>query len=86
MHSLPTSHDNHSLPYQVATLLSCLESPVATRLKTETFVTLHGKTDTNAFPFKLQNRLLRLYPFKRFMKAFKRFAYPFKKICIRLTL
>ena len=24
-------------------------------------VTLHGKTDTNAFPFKLQNRLLSVY-------------------------
>ena len=26
-----------------------------------TFVTLHGKTDTNTFPFKLQNRLLSVY-------------------------
>ena len=26
-----------------------------------TYVTLHGKTDTNAFPFKLQNRLLSVY-------------------------
>ena len=25
------------------------------------YVTLHGKTDTNAFPFKLQNRLLSVY-------------------------
>ena len=25
------------------------------------YVTLHGKTDTNAFPFKLQNRLLSIY-------------------------
>ena len=26
-----------------------------------TYVTLHGKTDTNAFAFKLQNRLLSVY-------------------------
>ena len=30
-------------------------------IATLSFVTLHGKTDTNAFPFKLQNRLLSVY-------------------------
>ena len=29
--------------------------------KSKPNVTLHGKTDTNAFPFKLQNRLLSVY-------------------------
>ena len=46
------------------------------------YVTFFGKTDTNAFSFIPRNHL---YPLKQFMKAFKWFAYSFKKICIRLT-
>ena len=34
----------------IPTSVTCMEN-----------VTLHGKTDTNAFPFKLQNRLLSVY-------------------------
>ena len=55
-------------------------------LRTNSDVTVKGKTDTNGYPFEGVNRSLSVRhpferlkknPFKAFDKPFERFAYPF---------
>ena len=60
--------------------------------RTLTLFRLYDKTDTfdtiRLYPFKRFMQAFKrfAYPFNALAKTFKRFAYPFKKISIRLTL